>query len=92
MGPDAVERMISNGAIVAVLSDGAYNGYMGLRLGRWFSDDPDDNSIGFLLSEQDRRSAVRSADAIMRRARRSGLHGNTTVATAQIPDRDRRIG
>lgn len=85
MGPDEVSRMISGGATVAVLSDGAYNAYMGLRYGRWFSDDPEDNSIGFLLSRKDRLSAERAALAIMRRARRHGLHDNTTVAVARIP-------
>lgn len=84
MGPDDADRMVAGGTIIAVLSDGAYSGYMGLHRGRWFSDDPDDNSIGFLLSKKDRCSAERAAAAIMRRAKRYGLHDNATVAVARL--------
>ena len=87
MNGDQAVQMIAGGAIIAVLSDGAYNRYMGphSRHDRWFTDDPEDNSIGFLLPKKSRLSAEQSAHAIMRRAKRYGLHDNTTVAVARIP-------
>ena len=48
-------------------------------------DDPEDNSIGFVLSKTNRLSAERTAQAIMHKAKRHGLHDNTTVAVARIP-------
>ena len=85
MSREDVERILREGAIIAVLSDGAYKGYMNWRTGNWFTDRPDDNSLGFLLSEIDRSSASRIAKAIMRRARRSGLHDNASVVVARLP-------
>ena len=78
-----VGQLVTGGAIVAVLSDGAYNGYMRLR-----SDTPgfagyaDDSIFESLISEQDRRSAARAASAVMRKARSAGLHDNAAVAVA----------
>ena len=81
--PD-IQSMTTDGVLVIVLSDGAYNGYMGYDSGLWFTDDPDDNSLGFLLSENTRKSASAVAAAIMEKARSHELHDNTTVAVARM--------
>ena len=90
MGGDEVDRLVAGGAIVAVLSDGAYSGYMGLESGPpWLEGwreggDPDVSMLAVLLSEQARHSAARAAGALMREARRVGLHDNASVAVAHM--------
>ena len=79
-----IDQMIAGGAIVAVLSDGAYDGYMRLMRNPWFDDYPDASVLEPLLSAAKRRSAASAAGAIMSRARRAGLHDNTTVAVARM--------
>ena len=78
------DELVSEGLIVAVLSDGAYNNYMSDNFGTWFSDDPDDNSIGFVIPPRKRGSADSIAKTIMRKAARRGLHDNTTIAVARM--------
>ena len=86
-----VASIASGGAMVAVLSDGAYNGYLELvrqpvgtePMWPYCSDEDDSiDTLDALLSDQDRRSASGAASAIMREARRSGLHDNASVAVA----------
>ena len=78
------DRLCEAGLLVAALSDGAYSGYMSRRAGLWFSDNPDDNSIGFLLDGRARASASAAAKAVMRRAKRSRLKDNASVAVARM--------
>ena len=87
LGGDEVDRCAAGGAIVAVLSDGAYNGYMSLQHSDTWADGgdyPDDSILESLLSEQDRHSAARAAGAVMRKARRAGLGDNASVAVARM--------
>ena len=86
-----VARLVGGGALVAVLSDGAYDGYLELLrqpVGAepaWpycFDEDDSLDPLDALLSDQDRRSASGAASAIMSAARRAGLHDNASVAVA----------
>ena len=82
MGTDDVARIAASGLVAAVISDGVYNSHMGLVRGTWFSDDPADNSIGFLLDPATRRNAEASAEAVMGWARSGGMHDNASAAVA----------
>ena len=84
MDADDVARIAASGLVAAVISDGVYNSHMGLVRGTWFSDNPADNSIGFLLDPATRRNAEASAEAVMGWARSDGLHDNASAAVAVI--------
>ena len=85
---DEIDQMIAGGVIVAVLSDGAHNGYMRLKRKSWFDDHPDASVVESLLSAAERHSAATAAGAIMRRARRAGLHDNASIAVARVVEPD----
>ena len=94
------DEMTAGGAIVVIMSDGAYNADDGdvfpyrehVEEARQFM--PDDMSplnehadmklVDRFLPAADRHRASDAVDAVMRRARRAGLHDNTTIAAARI--------
>ena len=82
---DETDQMVTAGVVVSLLSDGAYKGYAGISQGFWFSDDPKDNSLGFVLPRHSRRTAESVAAKIMSKARRRGsLDDNASVVVARI--------
>ncbi len=85
---DGMDRIAGDrGIIVAVLTDGAYSGCMHRTTGRWFSDNPDDNSLGFILPAGSRGSADAVADAVIACAWWHGLHDNASAAVAVMTPR-----
>ena len=85
---ERVGRWIEGGGLLVVLAtDGLFPPILDAHGRGWFSDDPDDNSLGFALPEDRRAAAADAADTLMDTARFAGLQDNITIAVARItPD------
>ncbi|WP_420625489.1 PP2C family protein-serine/threonine phosphatase [Candidatus Poriferisodalis sp.] len=82
---ERVNRWIEGGGLLVVLAtDGLFGPILGAHGREWFSDDPDDNSLGFALPTDRRGTAADAADTLMDTARFAALQDNITIAVARI--------
>ena len=69
---------------MVLATDGLFGPILGAHGREWFSDDPDDDSLGFALPADRRGTAADAADTLMDTARFAGLQDNITIAVARI--------
>ena len=82
---ERVNGWIEGGGLLVVLAtDGLFPPILEAHGQKWFSNDPDDNSLGFALPADRRGSAADAADTLMDTARFAGLQDNITIAVARI--------